>query len=294
MKLSNLALAAVSILLIAFLLSTVDIPQLARTLSGASLPLVVAALLSALTALAFKTLRWKALLSEKREIKFGELFPIQVAGIATSNFSPGKMLEPVKVVPLKQRGINYSFGLLTVFWERAFDLLVLFALAIGALPLLDGNVRLALSAIFLIIVLAVLAMFRHFSKILSLLKRLPFLKFLSGVEAHNFKKRALLSSFGLTAVAWIFDALVMQLSFMSVGISISFTTLASAYFASILIGVVSFLPGGIGGTEAAMLFLLKGAAPKEALLGAIVIGRASSLGFSSLLGFAMLPKVRKN
>ncbi|MBI3588598.1 flippase-like domain-containing protein [Candidatus Micrarchaeota archaeon] len=294
MKLSNLALAAVSILLIAFLLSTVDIPQLARTLSGASLPLVVAALLSALTALAFKTLRWKALLSEKREIKFGELFPIQVAGIATSNFSPGKMLEPVKVVPLKQRGINYSFGLLTVFWERAFDLLVLFALAIGALPLLDGNVRLALSAIFLIIVLAVLAMFRHSSKILSLLKRLPFLKFLSGVEAHNFKKRALLSSFGLTAVAWIFDALVMQLSFMSVGISISFTTLASAYFASILIGVVSFLPGGIGGTEAAMLFLLKGAAPKEALLGAIVIGRASSLGFSSLLGFAMLPKVRKN
>src|SRR3989338_671207 len=99
MKKSSLALALVSLILVAYLLSSVDINQLGRTIASANPWLVLAGLACEAIALALKSERWRVLLNEKMLIPAKELFPIQVAGIAVSNFSPGKMLEAVKVVP---------------------------------------------------------------------------------------------------------------------------------------------------------------------------------------------------
>ncbi len=285
----------VSIALIGFLLSQIDLKATAGVLSRADLGLVALAICFTTISLALKTVRWQILLSEKQAIPFKELFPIQVAGIATSNFSPGKMLEALKVVPLKQRGLTYSYSMLTVFWERGFDLVVLFGFSFSVISLLDPAVGTVLTAIFIALVAAMLLMFRHFEKILTFVKKHVKLAVLEEVKPHSFKKRTLFAAFLVTAVAWLADAGVMFASFRAVGLDYEFMRILSAYAASIIVGVVSFLPGGIGSTEAAFLLLLgttKAVLPQ--VFGAILLGRLASLGFSSLLGFALLPLVKKN
>src|SRR3989344_2454781 len=106
MNLPKWLLPLVSIALIAFLLSQIDLKATASVIYKANPFFVAAALAFTLVSLSLKTIRWKILLSEKMVFPFKELFPIQVAGIATSTFSPGKMLEALKVVPLKQRGLS--------------------------------------------------------------------------------------------------------------------------------------------------------------------------------------------
>ena len=294
MKLPKWLLPALSIALIAFLLSQVDLQATAGVLSRADPAMVILALGLTLVSLSLKTVRWQILLSEKRRFSFAELFPVQAAGIATSNFSPGKMLEALKVVPLKERGLTYSYAMLTVFWERAFDLVVLFAFSFSVISLLDPAIGTVLTIAFIALLALMLLMFRHYERVLALLKRHVKLAVLSEIKPHSFRKRTLLASFSVTTIAWLADGAVMFAAFRAVGLDYEFVRILSAYSASIIVGVVSFLPGGLGSTETALILLL---GPAKDLLpqvfGAILLGRIASLGFSSLLGFAMLPLVRK-
>ncbi len=294
MKIPNWLLPLLSILLIAFLLTKIDLQATGRALASADLKLAFLAAGFTIASLCLKTFRWKLLLAEKHAIDFKELFPVQAAGIAASNFSPGKMLEAVKVVPLKQRGVPYSFGLLTVFWERALDLIVLFAIALTALGALGEQLRWVLLGLLGLLLALVIVMFRYYAWLLGVAKKFVKIEALQRVEPHSFKMATLLEALAVSVLAWFCDGATMYFAFLSVGLSYGFLHLVSAYFASIIVGVVSFLPGGLGSLEASLVLLL--APAKEALplvVSAIVIGRIASLGVSSLLGFAMLPMVKK-
>ncbi len=65
----------------------------------------------------------------------------------------------------------------------------------------------------------------------------------------------------------------------------------SIYAVSLLIGAITFLPGGLGGVEVAMiqLLMLAGAEPSAAATATILI-RMSTLWFSVLLGLLATPK----
>ncbi|MEK6923853.1 MAG: lysylphosphatidylglycerol synthase transmembrane domain-containing protein [Candidatus Micrarchaeota archaeon] len=290
----NIALAVVSLALLVGMLAFVDVGKVAATLSHADPLLALAALLVGFVGLSLRTVRWGVLVREKAAVPWRDLYVIQCSGMAVSHFSPGKVLEVVKAVPLKRFGLSYSFVLLSIVWERVMDLLVIFAFTFLALPAFDEALRLVLLAVFALVVLVAIASFRHLERLITLLARLPFLGFLARVQAHNFRKRTLAAAFLLTLVSWLADAVAALLAFKSLGVDVEFLRLASAYMASIIVGILSFLPGGLGSTEAVMVFLLKGGGyPLAVILGGVLLARAFTLGVSVVVGFALLPLVRK-
>jgi len=293
LKKYNIALAAISIVLFAALFFFVDVGKLVQTLSKADPLLAFAALLTGVIGLSLRTVRWGVIIREKAGVPWSDLYAIQCSGMAVSHFSPGKVLEAVKALPLKRFGLSYSFTMVTIIWERIFDLLVIFAFAFLAFPALEENIRVVLIALFVAVVLVAIASFRHLEKLFTFLSKLPFLKFLAKVDAPSFKKRTLATAFLLTVIAWLADAVAAFLAFKSLGMEISFLHLTSAFFASIIAGIVSFLPGGLGSTEAIFVFLLKDTGyPLATLLGGVLLARAFTLGVSAVVGFALLPRVK--
>lgn len=291
---SRIFLGLLSIVLIAFLLASTDFAQVWSTLSQARLELVGAALVAAFFSVFVKTLRWRVLLQEKKKIDVKKLFLVQASGLAVSNLSPGKILEPFKVIPLNGAGVSYGFLVSSVFWERAMDLILLFALALGSLAFLDSNAGLFLQAGFVLLLATIVVMFRNSRKALELASKFPFLNFLEKAEAHDFRKRSLLAAMVLTLLAWTGDFTAIFFSFLSLGMEIDFLGLASAFSISVLAGIISFLPGGVGSTEAVFAIMLSAAPyalPK--IVAGVFLSRITTILFTTLLGLALLPMVRK-
>jgi len=291
----TIALVIISLALFWFLFRTVDVDKVAQTIEHADAGLLAAALALTFIGLSLRTLRWGLIVREKESISWRDLYVIQCSGMAVSHFSPGKVLEAAKVIPLKARGVSYSYSILSIFWERVMDVIVLFIFAFLAFPAFDDNVRIGLVAVMLAVAIAALASFRHLDRVVKLFSRLPFVgKNISKLEAHNFRKRTLLASFVITLAAWMLDAAGAWLAFAAIGIHLDYLFITTAFLASILAGIVTFLPGGLGSTEAIFLFLIKGTGYGiDALFGGVLIARLFTLGLSTVVGFALLPFVNR-
>lgn len=288
-------LVVVSILLLAILFSQVNLAELAHTLAGAKIEWLGLAVVATLISCGVRVLRWKILLDEKVKVPFWELFPIQMAGIAISNFTPGKAAEPLKVVFLRRLKVRYSFGLLSVAWERLFDLILLATLALGVVLGLGGETtQLGLGAL-VALVIAVFVLHYRLEALTAWLSEFRLLAFLREFETHRFSKDTLWAVAVGTLAVWTLDYVSVWAAFSSVGLSMDYLLVAYAYSASVLLGVVSFLPAGLGSTEAGLLFFLAptGYYPTAQLLAGIVLARATTLGLSSALGLALMPKAHR-
>ncbi len=285
--------AIASIVLLLLLFSQTNLGELASALSKADARLLVAALVATSSSLFLRALRWKTLLNEKNKINFNRLFPIQCAGLALSNFSPGKVADPVKVLFLKPMGVRYSFSLLTVVWERIFDLFLLFSASLLVLSAVSTELAYGAFAVAVVLAIAGLAVHKKLSAVIAFFSRFKILSFLRRAEAHKFRKRTLAVVLALTFVIWGVDFIATWLAFNAAGVALDYFFLAGAASAAIVVGVFTFLPGGIGSTEISLLFLLSSSGyPQAQLLAGIVLARAATLGFSSLAGLAMLPFIK--
>jgi len=291
---SRKALVVVSLLLFAFLIQSTDLNAVAIAVSRANPAYIFLSLAAAACSVGFKTLRWLALLREKRGVSFQRLFAVQASGLAVSNLSPGKLLEPFKVIPLRKDGFSYSFLVTSVFWERAFDLVILFALSLGALSTLDSRLAPVLQLGLLALAAAVFVMFRKSAGLFKLLSHFGPLRFFEKIEAHNFKKRSLLASFVLTWFAWLCDFAGIYFAFLALGTPIDFAKIATSFSSAVLFGIVTLLPGGFGSTEAALVALLATPAyTASQVIAGVFLGRACTVGFTTAGGFALLPTVKK-
>lgn len=290
----NLILTIASILLISFLLTKVNVSEVSEALSKADLRLLSIALVFNLLALCFKTIRWRILLQQGGEISFKKLFPIQVSGIAISILSPGRIAEPIKVMLLKERGFRYSFALLTVLWERLLDLIVLFMFSSGIIYLLQEPTKTLVKLLFVSVIIVSIILLFFISSLISFLSRIPLLKFISRLMLFPLRKIIFLKAFSMTLLIWVTEFMTLFCCFQSIGIETNALYLAGAYASSILIGVISFLPAGIGSTEASLLFfLLPLGYSSSILLAAIILTRLASLLFTLFLGFSLALLIRK-
>lgn len=285
--------AALSIALVAALLTQINLAELASALASANLILLSAALVASTAGLAMRTLRWKTLLDEKSKIPFQTLFPIQSAGLALSNFSPGKMADPVKVFFLKPFGVRYSFSLITVVWERIFDLFLLFSASLLVASIVSTTAAYGAFALMAAMAVAAMVMHKRLAHAIAFFSRFKLFSFLKKAEAYKFKKRTLAKALALTFVIWGIDFFATWIAFKAAGVALDYLFLAGAMGLAIVIGVFTFLPGGIGSTEISLLFLLSMSGyPQAQLLAGIVLARAATLGFSSLAGASMLPFIK--
>lgn len=228
--------------------------------------LLIAFIVATISHIFLKVIKWQVFLDG---VSYRELLPIQMVGTTISNFTPGRIAEPVKSLLLKvKKNIPVSESLQSVIFERIIDIAVLVLIAfVGILEFSIGNITILAYisiGIFLTLILVLVAMLYRKSfgiKLFNFFRRFPILNKLSNNFINNFYKKrvsktSLSKCFIISLAVWIVEGLVLYLCIMSFGITISPIIAIGIVSLSILIGNVSFLPGGIGSSEIVMIVLL--------------------------------------
>ncbi|WP_158044935.1 lysylphosphatidylglycerol synthase transmembrane domain-containing protein [Skermanella pratensis] len=103
---------------------------------------------------------------------------------------------------------------------------------------------------------------------------------------------ALTSAMGV--VGWLCEAYALHWLLTDLGAQITLQQAIFVFAFAMLVGAVSMLPGGLGGTEATMFALLTLlGVPADTALAATLIIRLTTLWFAVVLGFAALPVALK-
>lgn len=276
----RILLIGLSIAILIGIIIYADPVLLLSILSKSDLKYVILAFIVSNISMFIRVLKWRVLL---KNVGFLELFPIQIFGMAVSNFTPGKIAEPTKAVILKmKKGVAVSKTLPTVIWERIMDILVLIILSLIAIPFLTKAFLLISSisiAVFLGIIITFLLILYKKNvgiRIFNFVRRFPVLKrisknFIKTFYKSRIERRRLVVCFLLTAIPWFFEGTILYLSLLALGINSNPLILAGIVALSLLIGIASSLPGGLGSTEAVMVIILG------------IIGIESAVGIAGIM-----------
>ncbi len=252
---------------------------------------------------ALRFLRWHGYLQALgARVAFGRDLLIYVAGFAFT-VTPGKAGEAVRSVYLLAAGVPWSPGLAALAVERVLDLTAVVMLAALALRVFADQ---ALPALLLVAGVAGGLLIVTRPGMASWLFGWlpdggPWARLKDGVLAvldHArvlLEPRRLLAGLVLGLLAWMAEAWGFYLLLGWFGVDAGSLRAMGIYATGMLAGALSFLPGGLGGAEAAMVALLvAGGAVFGTAVLATVICRAVTLWFAVVLGIgAVLALGRK-
>lgn len=223
-----------------------------------------------------------------------ESLRIYIAGFAMT-ILPGKAGEAIRSLFLKHHGVTYPESLAAFFSEHFSNLIsMLLLVAIGLWVYPQAKPLVLILAGLILIGLIVLQQTRW----LKALKRIAEnalpqrLGHLAGstieIVLHSgrcFRLPMLLYGIALGVVAWGAEGVAFYYIMHQLGSELSLPTALFIYAFSMLIGALSFLPGGLGGAEATMvtLLMLNHVAQPQAVAATVLI-RLATLWFAVALG----------
>ncbi|MGE0626630.1 MAG: YbhN family protein [Hyphomicrobiaceae bacterium] len=215
--------------------------------------------------------------------------------------TPAKVGEVVRLWLMKLRhGVPYSRSLSILVLDRMTDLvsLLLFA-ALGAIAATQHAGAIAAFIVILAAGAALLCV-RRFVVTSALVchrltgRRWPGL-FRFGLGSYRTvrelcRPRVLGLAIGLSIAAWGAQIAGMWLLLDALGLPVDPLFAAFVFSFSVLMGVVPFFPGGVGGAEATMVgLLLLAGMSSESAVTATIISRLATLWFALLIGFVVAP-----
>ncbi len=297
-KLVIFTIAGIGIYSIILLFSDISVVyEKFRSFKVEYIPIILALIFSSWCVL---YVRWVLLLKNSQiKIPTKNNFLIYFAGFALA-ITPAKSGELVKSVILKEKfNIPHSHTVPVILMERFYD--VIGTLVISLLGLWIFGLK---SLPVVIIAIAIIAMFfctiystRVFNTFLQLFNKLNFfqklvtpLMSLQEIVKKSSKSKIALVSITLTVVYRLIEALAIYLVLLGFNIDIiQYLNLAATYSFSIIIGNISFIPGGLGITEGSLTGLLsiQGIEISTAIGLALMI-RIFTLWYAVIVGFVCL------
>ena len=216
--------------------------------------------------------------------------------------SPGKFGEMLRSLLLQPHGVPSSASLAAFFAERVSDLLailVLTAIGLWSYPPARPIVGLALAAVLITLWLAqctalIAAVDRWAGSRTQ--KWAGLLVKLCEIVLHFrrcFSLSAISSGLLIGLVAWFAEGFGFWCLLGALGHPLPLTTAVFIYAFAMLVGALSFLPGGLGSSEAVMIGLLSlHGFPEAAAVTATLICRLATLWFAVGLGAFFLARQR--
>lgn len=270
----------ISFLLLGCVIYFSDASRVISTISKASLSIISLIFLVWFVGIFLRTGRWWYLLKKSGiVVPFLQLVKIFIPSLFLSNITPGKIGEPIRSFLLRQTN-NVSIGrsISSILFERIMDIFVLIFLAAISIPILIMKFPNLFSWFILAIVIYLvgigLVIFIISSKVrtkkfitifYSIFSFIPLVKkskekldsFAINISESFLKFgtiKMLLITFFYTLLIWVLEGVVFYLAFLSIGLRISILITLTIMATATLIGVLSFLPGGIGSAE--LVFIL--------------------------------------
>jgi uncharacterized protein (TIRG00374 family) len=246
----------------------------------------------------FRFARWQRLMKAlQHRIPVMAHLQIYLAGLALT-VSPGKLGEMVRSIYLRPHGVPYPHSIAAFVCERTCDLLAVSALGSLALLLFPSQ-GLAVAAPVCIAALLVLAVRTRLaswlaSRVASRIGRVP--SGAGGAETLAtlrtlYAVPRVLPALALTLPAWTAQGVALYLIVDSLGYAVSPQILVGIYSLSLLTGAATFIPGGLGATEAAIVLMLTtaGLTLPDAVYASLVaralpLWLAVAVGVVSMLG----------
>lgn len=219
---------------------------------------------------------------------------IYLSGFALTT-TPGKAGEALRSVLLKPLGVSYPHSLAALLAERLGDLMAVLLLACVGLyayePARPVVVIMALGFAFGVWLLQQHTVLGQIEQWLNRRFKQRAAHLISGFIDTMLHSGRLLSlpllgySLGLGVIAWGAEGIAFYYLLQVMGADVALTTAIFIYAFSMLIGAISFLPGGLGGAEVTMtaLLVLNGMDNAAAVAATLLI-RLTTLWFAVVLG----------
>lgn len=240
----------------------------------------------------FRFLRWHFLLKyQKLKVPAKFNFAVYFAGFAFIA-TPGSVGEGIRAVFLKPLNVRYAQSFAALLSERVLDVIVLCLVSTITVINIPGYQD--WSFIFIIaIAIVVLLIYTDFA--LYCVKIMPVKKLQNIITNLRVTVKTLLQGkqifypFITTAIAWMLNAVSFIIIIDAMGLNIDASLAIGIYCVSILFGALSFVPGGIGTTEAAMVLMLTSTGFDFSLAVAVALAsRITTLWLSVLVGIIFM------
>ena len=258
---------------------------------------MVFALALSLVNIGLRFFRWELYLKHlHHNINWKTSLNIYLSGFALST-TPGKTGEFFRCILLIPKGLPYRHGLAAFISERLSDLMALIVICLIGMTVYPKASTLVTVGAITVTILYMMIASESFLRLLQGGTRLS--KWLSNYFFHvseiGFQCRrcnapsALIPATVLSFLAWAAEAWAFHLILVWMNIDVSLPLAAFIYSVSMLAGMMSFVPGGLGGAEAVMVGLLvwSGTGKPEAV-AATVLCRLATLWFGVLIGVVSL------
>ena len=226
---------------------------------------------------------------------------IYFSGFALTT-SPGKVGEMLRSVLLKPHGVAHAASIAAFFAERTSDLLsilVLAAIGLWAYAPARPVIGLALAMVLTLLLLA------QWTALIEAIDRwatarprkwAALIVKLCEIVLHFrrcFSLPAVSMGLAIGVVAWLAEGIGFWWLLESLGHPLPMTTAVFIYAFGMLVGGLSFLPGGLGSSEAVMIGLLMlHGLPESAAVTATLLCRLATLWFAVGLGALFLARHR--
>jgi len=288
----TLSIGAAALLYLGFVLFA-DREAVFAALRRVGLPVLAAIFALSLVNYLLRFWRWQRYIAA-----FGHVLPwwrhflYYLAGF-TLTVTPGKAGEAVRSLYLRQYGVTYAQSLAALFVERLLDVLAMSLLALLILLARPDYAWLVAVAWGLTLGLGWLATRPWLPEKLRVWgqghryeHRLGQLARLLDSAAVLLRPGYLLFGLSLGVLSWGLEGLSLYLIAQNVGVvGVSLETGIGIYAIAVLAGALSFLPGGLGSTEAVMGVLLVAFGADGASAVAItLLCRIATLWFAVALG----------
>ncbi len=276
-----------------------DFPAMTGLLLNFPLSYLLAALALAFLNYLLRFLRWAYYL---RTLKVNVPWPTSIlvflSGLAMS-VTPGKVGEVLKSYMLRDRqGVPVAASAPAVVMERLTDVVAVVALGLTGLAMLPLPVSGALAvALLLCAGVCLLAASRNTDALL----RLPVLRRWERelqVSKEGFRllvqPRHMLVAVSLGVLAWLSEGVALWVVLQGLGAEINLLWALPIYAAATLVGAITALPGGLVGTEGAMVALLQqtGLDRGVAAAGTLLV-RLATLWLAVLIGVTALALMQR-
>ena len=248
--------------------------------------------------------RWQKFLDKLgHSVYWPESLRIYIAGFGLT-ILPGKAGEAIRSVFLKKHNVSYPESLAAFFSEQLSNLISMVLLvSIGLWAYPQAQPVVVILGALILSILIFLQQTTWLKALESLVQRKlpakPAKLISSGIEIVLHSKRCfslpmLLYGISIGLVAWGAEGVAFYYIMHVLGSDLTLQGALFIYAFSMLVGALSFLPGGLGGTEATMVALLMlHNIPQPQAVAATVLIRIATLWFAVALGILALSMTEK-
>ena len=260
------------------------------------LPLILSLVSAGWVALYF---RWVLLLKNlKYSLPHKENFPIFLSGFALS-VTPGKVGELLKSQLLKEKfDLPIKISAHVILIERFYNAIGIIIISIFGILVFDfSGIIILITTCLLILIFFILRSERLFHIFIQKISKISFLSKFSNSFMNSYdvikestRPKIFIISSILSAIYWIFESIAVYFILKSFGIDLlSIFDVIPTYATSIILGVASFIPAGLGVSESTLIGLLslQGLTISTAVSLTIFI-RLLTLWYSVFIGFIAL------